>query len=138
MEISNALFSAIRAKNVKRVREILELNPDLVNIKEQNTIYPLHTAVIEGSGAIVQLLLEFNADIEAIYEDRKATPLDCAIVYGKKDAIRILIENQANLDGKLNIALRGQAGEFEKFVELPSKEEYTEIVEFLKSLGVEN
>ena len=71
-------------------------------------------------------------------QDRGATPLDYAIVYARQEIIRVLVAHGANLDGRMQLAVKGASGGFEEFGELPNRRQYEETVELLGELGAES
>ena len=137
MSIAVELYEAIEANNVDWVRKILATQSDLVDSIDA-TPPPIHWAIYQDKPQMVELLLDYGANIELTDQDRDATPLDYAIVYGRKDIIPILVSRGARLAGRLQLAEKGVAGGFEEFSELPSRQEYKEIVELLLELGVDS
>jgi len=138
-----ALRVAIEKGDLDLVGRLLVENPSLADSHEKAPP-PLHFAVYLDRPRMVELLLDHGASIESRDQDRDTTPLRYAIVYARKGIIRLLVARGASLGPKdeggttaLDVARRGAAGGFEEYVELPSREEYREVVALLEALGAE-
>ena len=133
MPSSNELCQAIEANDINRAKELLAIQGDLADSLEGSPP-PLHWAIYQDKSRMVELLLDHGVDIECRDPDRDATPLDYAIVYARKEIIPVLVSRGANLEGRLQLAVKGASGGFEEFSELPSRHEYEGIVELLSEL----
>ena len=131
------LHDSIEADDIGRIRELLADCPGLVNSLEE-TPPPIHWAIYLDRRVAVELLLEYGTDTELKDQDRDATPLDYAIVYARTEIIRILAAHGANLDGRLQLAVKGASGGFEEFAELPGRQRYGEVAALLRELGAES
>ncbi len=135
------LAAATEANDPQTAARLLEEDPALANCRDE-TPPPLHWAIYMNRPRIAEVLLDHGADIEGRDQDNDATPIRYAVVYGRREIIRLLIARGADwgvVEGKdtsvLQEALRGAAGGYEEFDDLPSREEYGKIVELLKELG---
>ncbi|MGI9454960.1 MAG: ankyrin repeat domain-containing protein [Aeoliella sp.] len=134
---------AIEGEDVVEAERLIADDPGLVDCREK-TPPPLHLLVWVNKPMMIKLLLDHGADIESRDQDRNTTPVRYAIVYCRKEIIRLLVSRGADLGVQeggdttaLQMAMNGAAGGFEEYDELPSREEYGEIVELLKELGAE-
>ena len=130
------LCQAIAANNVSEINRLLQEDKSLADSTEL-TPPPIHCAVQNAKPEIVELLLDRGANIELKDQDRNCTPLNMAIMYGRKDIIPILVSRGANVEGSLELATRGAAGEFAEYRDVASPQEFEEVVELLRGLGVE-
>ena len=135
------LANAIETGHEEAVRRLLAEHPDLASSLEW-TPPPLHCAVLWNQPRIAEILLEHGADIEQRDPDRQTTPLRYAVLYARPDLIWLLIARGADTgvitDGgmsALELAEAAAAGEFEQYEDLPSRDEYAEIVEILNTLN---
>lgn len=97
---------------------------------------PLHCCVYEDNPEWVEWLLDHGADIESREQDYGSTPLTAAVIHRQKRIIPILVRRGANTEGALKRARNGLAGAYEDDPRL-DREGYREIVELLRTLGVE-
>lgn len=104
--LASAIHEAARKGDLKKVAELIENKPDLVNARitstEEGMEYkktPLHLAVEFGHNDIVKLLLDKKADVNA----KTAfgfTPLHFAAMKGRKEVADMLISKKCKLDIK--------------------------------------
>ena len=137
-----AFSDAIEVGDVDKVAALIKLHPELVNHPDW-TPPPLHCAVLWNQSCVAKLLIESGADIEGLDPDRKTTPLRYAIMYCKADLIPLLVQRGANAgpivqDGTsaLELAMEAEGGAYESYDDLPSRDEYTKVVDALKGCGV--
>ena len=78
---TDALFAAIRARDVEGVRELLKRHPERVTLRDSLGATPLHYAAESGNREIVQALLDAGAEINARDLQFHATPAGWAIEY---------------------------------------------------------
>ncbi len=139
----NALTAATEANDAEAVARLLEEDRALVNCRDE-TPPPLHWAIYKDRPRIVEVLLDYGADIESRDQDNDTTPIRYAVVYGRKEIVRLLAARGADCGvvedkdtSALQEAMRGAAGGYDEFDDLPSREVYSEMVELLKELGAE-
>lgn len=135
-----SLRMAIDTDDLESAGKLLSEDRELANSREK-TPPPLHLAVYLNKPLMIDLLLDHGADIEIKDQDRSTTPVRYAIVYARQDIIRQLVSRGANVGAiqengttALEVAKKGAAGGFEEYKELPSREEYGEIVKLLEEL----
>jgi len=100
-ESLDKLYNAISGKDSKTIKEIIEGNPELVNIKDErmeNT--PLHDVALRGNKEGAEILIAAGADVNAKNKDGW-TPLVYATSQGNKEVVKLLVEKGAdiNLEG---------------------------------------
>ena len=141
MSLVETLRVAIDADDADAAQQLLTQAEGLADSKEK-TPPLLHYAVYVNRPRMIELLLDHGADIEIRDQDRNTTPLRYAIVYARREVIRLLVSRGAELGAiqpqrttALQVAQDGAAGVFEEYEELPSRQEYGEIVDLLKQLG---
>ena len=137
------LATAIETGHAAKVEQLLREHPDLVNSPDW-TPPPLHCAVLWNQPKVAEILLDNGADIEIRDPDRNTTPLRYAIVYCQKEMIPLLLSRGAdagvlaeNGTTALQLAIDAAGGAFEEYDELPSRTDYSEVVDLLNELGVE-
>ncbi|MEE2628247.1 MAG: ankyrin repeat domain-containing protein [Candidatus Latescibacterota bacterium] len=74
------------------VRNKLEANPELVQVRDAKSLTPLHVAASRGQTDISRLLLEYGADVNEPSEGDEWTPLVFASYRGHLDVVNALIE----------------------------------------------
>lgn len=136
-----ALAAATDADDVETAARLLKEDGSLANSWDE-TPPPLHWAIYKDRPRIVGVLLDHGADIEGRDQDNDTTPIRYAVLYGRKEIIRLLVARGADwgiVRGKdttaLQEAMRGAAGCYQEFSDLPSPEEYGHVVSLLKKLG---
>jgi hypothetical protein len=81
MNATDDVFAAVRARNQKEVREILERHPESAAARDADGATALHYATELGDREMVRLLLDAGADINARDSRFNATPAGWAIEY---------------------------------------------------------
>lgn len=91
------IMTAIDSGYVDQVRDILQNNPDLLNLKDDDAFTPLNRASYKGQTEIVRLLLEKGADA-AIGDNENSQPIHNAAVAGHVNVLEILLESGVDID----------------------------------------
>lgn len=137
-----AFSDAIQAGDVHAVESLIRQNPELVNHPDW-TPPPLHCAVLWSQPKVAEFLLDNGADIEMRDPDRQTTPLRYAIMYCKAELIPLLLSRGANSEAivengtsALQLAIDAAGGAFEEYDDLPSREQYNDVVRLLKQSGL--
>ena len=137
-----ALSDAIESGDVHTVGSLIQQHPELVNHPDW-TPAPIHCAILWDQPKIAELLLDSGADIEMLDPDRQTTPLRYAVMYCKTDLIPILLSRGANTGpivqngtSALQLAQDAQNGAFEEYDDLPSRDEYRDVVALFKQNGI--
>jgi hypothetical protein len=95
MSEASAIQQAIEAKDLSKLRSLLEAAPGLVRAAEQHGGTPLHLAVEAGEATLVEAVLAFKAEIDA--KDEKGwTPLHWAAAGGRAGMARLLLAHGAD------------------------------------------
>ncbi len=103
------IWNACAEGDVERVRQLIEENPEIVNLKHKDGIAPLHLAADFGHKEVVLLLIEKGADVNVKQElgfpgfYYFSTPLHNAILCGYREIASILIENGTDVNAECNI-----------------------------------
>jgi ankyrin repeat protein len=98
---AHAIFDAVRAGDLARVRELLDGDPQLAHATDENNSTPLHHAAARGRAEVAALLLERGADIDAREEDGE-TPLHYAAWRSQLEAGRLLIARGTDIEARNN------------------------------------
>lgn len=88
--------------NIKKAKTVIEANPDLVNLTDEDGRTLLHFAVLQHNKDMVTLLLENKAKVDAKTKEGW-TPLHVAIVFGFGSATEIaeiLLAHNADVNAK--------------------------------------
>jgi ankyrin repeat protein len=91
------ITTAIDSGYVDQVLDILQKNPDLLNLKDTDALTPLNRASYKGRTEIVKLLLEKGADA-TIGDNENSQPIHTAAVAGHIDVLKILLESGVDID----------------------------------------
>ena len=96
---SENIYQAVENGDILKVEEIIQNNPEIINIKndEYSNYTPLMVAAECGNKKIVELLLEYGADINAV-DNNGYTPLRLAAASGYKKICQLLIEKGADIN----------------------------------------
>jgi ankyrin repeat protein len=85
--------------NMVKLIELVEANPDHVNLRDYDQNTPLHLASIHDRAEAVNFLLNNGATVDA-QNSFSMTPLQLAAKQGFITIVRLLVCNNANLDMK--------------------------------------
>ncbi len=92
-----SIYTAIVAKDIDSVKQILKIDPSQINAREKSLgETPLHTAALAADSEIVELLLKSGANINAA-NDFLRTPLHYATGNGNHELTKIFCEAGANI-----------------------------------------
>ena len=137
-----AFSDAIEAGDVPAVALLAKQHPELVNHPDW-TPPPIHCAVLWNQPQVAEVLLDNGADIEMQDPDRQTTPLRYAIMYCKTELISLLLSRGANSgvvtekgSSALQLAIDAADGAFEEYDDLPSRDQYRDIVTLLRNSGL--
>lgn len=93
------LNAAIEKGIIQQVTALLELNPELINTKDEFGYLPIHQAAKKDNKEMVELLLQKGADINSV-TDTAMTPLHISASLGYKELAELLLEKGADVDGR--------------------------------------
>ena len=91
------IHNAARSGDLKRVRELLNSNPGLLNEKDSKGFTPIHCAVVGAKIEVVRFLVEKGADLDAKNKNG-LSPLFTALDRGRNSIAAVLIDNGADLN----------------------------------------
>ena len=132
MSVEDELYRAIDENQIQQVRHFLRADPSIANALGE-TPPPLHWAIFRNRVEIAELLVDSGAELELKDQDRQSTPLDYAIMYGRKEIANMLIERGADTHGRLELAERAAAGAYDEFPDLPSRDVFEGMADFLRA-----
>ena len=75
---------------LSEVRELLDENPELANMREEKSLTPLHVAAQGGCLDLANLLLDRGAHLEAQSVATGSTPLKHAVFFAQIDMVKLL------------------------------------------------
>jgi ankyrin repeat protein len=83
------------------VEKLLKRGDDVnkTDCSQDHSVTPLHTALIHGHDAIVELLLKHGADVHRAANNGR-TPLHIAASNGRANVVEWLLDHHANLEAK--------------------------------------
>ncbi|HEY5043797.1 MAG TPA: ankyrin repeat domain-containing protein [Verrucomicrobiae bacterium] len=90
---------AARHGEIRKIKMLLWVNPDLVNSKDTNGMTPLHIAANLGWQEEVVLLLDKKADVNA-KSNNGGTPLLFASYANRQDEAEWLLAHKADINAK--------------------------------------
>lgn len=94
---SQEIIVAAASGNLDKVKEQINNNPQLVNVRDANGLTPLHCAVRGNHLEILKILLENGADVN-IKTSSDESALHFAATRGYSDIVKLLLENGAYLE----------------------------------------
>ena len=151
---SATIFDAVKSGDMKEVKALLKVNPDLVFSKDPNGVTALDWATVNGHKDVAELLLSHEADVNGKDGVDGWTALHYAANHGNKDIAELLLSHGADVNAKgkkgetpLDRAagngnkemvewLRQHGGHAE--VKLPAKGGIVDYVELLRQHGVKD
>lgn len=90
------MLSLIEKKSSKEVEKAIELNPNLLELRDHTGLSLLHLAAWHNKPETVQLLINLGMDYNLLSRFDE-TPLDWAIVFHASKITKILLKNGANI-----------------------------------------
>jgi ankyrin repeat protein len=93
---AQAIFDAVKGKDLAKVKALIANEPSLVNMKDQAGNTPLHHAAIGGSAAIAGSLLSAGADINAPNAQQNTALIE-SVINGNDEVSILLIEKGADI-----------------------------------------
>jgi len=94
------IHEAVKAGNFYEVRSLLEINPQLARIPDENGMTPFHWVSISGRKDIAELLIEKGADIN-VKDKWNMMPLSRANQLGHREMVNLLLEHGVELPSDL-------------------------------------
>ena len=91
------IFAPAFHGDVETVRNLLDVDPSLIEARNAKDLTPLHVAASRGQAEVVRLLLDYGADVHGPTEKGEWTPIVYAAYRGHLDAIKALVENGAGI-----------------------------------------
>ncbi|GAB5405946.1 MAG: hypothetical protein Aurels2KO_41770 [Aureliella sp.] len=138
-KVHRAFSDAIQAGDIDAVQAMVDRHPGLVNAPGWAPP-PMHCAVLWDQALVAELLIAQGADLETLDPDRQTTALRYAVLYAKPQMLQLLIRAGANRgpiqpggQSALELAQSAAQGDYERYSDMPAREEYEAIVALLES-----
>ena len=94
---SQDIYTAVADGNVEMVRQFLEKDPGLLNLKNQDLLSPLNLAAERGQFEVAALLLKMGAD-PSIGDNENSQPIHLAAISGSIPILDLLLEKGVDID----------------------------------------
>jgi len=96
------IIRAAKSGDIKKVGDLLAIEPDLVNARDKDGSTPLHCATWKGHEKVVSVLLNSGADVNAQNENDHwgTTPLHAAAHANQARIAQLLIDHSADLNAQ--------------------------------------
>jgi hypothetical protein len=113
----SAIFSAVKADDVAKVKTLVDAEPGLVRTRDDAGRTPLHWAVRGASVSMLALLVDKGAEVNAVDRGGSA-PLHSLASAGNAEGLRLLLDrgaevNLASAQGETALHLAAVAGRVE-------------------------
>jgi len=113
----SAIFSAVKADDVAKVKTLVDAEPGLVRARDDTGRTPLHWAARGGSVSMLALLVDKGAEVNAVDRGGSA-PLHSLASAGNTEGLRLLLDrgaevNLASAQGETALHLAAVAGRVE-------------------------
>ncbi|MFO0598113.1 MAG: ankyrin repeat domain-containing protein [Myxococcaceae bacterium] len=95
------IHDAAKTGTAERVKALLRVHPDWLDVKNIRGSTPLHLAAINPDGAVIRALLEAGAKVN-VADDDGFTPLHMAAFHRQADYALLLLEAGADVNAKTN------------------------------------
>ena len=128
---SDDLFEAIESGDIAAVKEILDKNPELIEIKNKDGQTPFLHSILCDQLKIAELLLSRGADINSRNGEGETLSLHLSALYNKKEWVEFLLKNGADV----NMKTANEYGITPVF--FAARNSYVDIVELLVSNGAD-
>ena len=127
------------------VRQLLDENPELANMREGKSLTPLHVAAQTGGLDLASLLLDRGANLEAQSAETGSTPLKYAVFFAQIDMVKLLLQRGADIENRggtsrtpLQLAQEATSDMFREMGTPGSDLDYVRIAGILKSRSLRN
>ena len=94
---NHPIFAPTFHGKVARVKELLNEDPTLVEVRDAKGLTPLHVAASRGQHEVAQLLIDYGADVTGPSTEDQWTPLVFAAYRGHLEAVKVLVKNGAGV-----------------------------------------
>ena len=94
---NHPIFAPTFHGKLDRVKELLDEDPSLVEMRDAKGLTPLHVAASRGQDKVAQLLLDRGADVTGPSTEDQWTPLVFASYRGHLEAVKVLVKNGAGV-----------------------------------------
>jgi len=139
VDYCDKFFYHMARHNMVVVRELLQENPELTNMRRSGST-ALHLAARLGNLELARLLLGRGAQLEAQTETTGSTPLKLAVFFAHIDMVKLLLEEGADIDNPggtartpLTLALDATTPMFREMGTPGSDLDYARIANILRS-----
>jgi len=94
---NHPIFARTFHGDLAAVKELLDLDPTLIAIRDSKELTPLHVAASRGQHHVVEMLIDYGADVNGPTLSGTWTPIVFAAYRGHLDTVRVLIENGSGI-----------------------------------------
>lgn len=95
------IHDAVNENDPARVAALLDSDPSLLELRDEQEMTPLNLAALNGNAEIARLLIERGADIHSGDADN-SQPIHCAAISGNVPIIEMLLRAGANINEQDN------------------------------------
>ena len=98
---SDEIHDAVTDNNPARVASLLDSDPSLLELRDEQEMTPLNLAALNGNTEVARMLIERGADILAGDADN-SQPIHCAAIAGNVQIIDMLLRKGADINAPDN------------------------------------
>jgi ankyrin repeat protein len=97
--MASDIFDAINSGDITNIKNVVEKNPEIINVKADYGYTPLQYAAFKGNKEVVKFLVSKGADLKA-KDQFRVTVLHYAVLGGNKEIVEFFLAKGASINAK--------------------------------------